>query len=75
VACYLVKYREDFTFTSSLRMRLWCGQDWSEIWGFHGGKDSSRSLLGCDDVWCCGRSHRFGLKIEVEGDNMTVWRT
>jgi hypothetical protein len=22
VACYLVKYREDFTFTSSLRMRL-----------------------------------------------------
>jgi len=21
---------------------------WFEIWGFHGGKDSSRGLLGCD---------------------------
>jgi len=26
-----------------------------EIWGFHGGDCSSRGLLGCDTVWCCGR--------------------
>jgi hypothetical protein len=30
-----------------------------EIWGFHGGKYSSRRLLGCDSVQCCGRIPTF----------------
>jgi len=27
----------------------------NEISGFHGGKDSSPDLLGCDAALCCGR--------------------
>jgi len=33
-----------------------------EIWGFHGDDISCRSLLGCDNVYCCDRiptSRRF----------------
>jgi hypothetical protein len=29
------------------------------FWGFHGGEDSSRGLLGCDAVRCCGRIPTF----------------
>jgi len=32
---------------------------WCKIWGFHGGEDSSRSLLSCEDVQCCGRIPTF----------------
>jgi hypothetical protein len=41
-----IKHRDNFTFTH----KTWC-----EFWGFHGSEDSSRGLLGCDAVWCCGR--------------------
>jgi hypothetical protein len=27
--------------------------------GFHGGDDSSRSFLGCDTVYCCGKIPAF----------------
>jgi len=30
-----------------------------EIWGSHGGEDSSRSRLGYNTVWCCGRMPTF----------------
>jgi len=26
-----------------------------KIWDFHSGEDSSRGLLGCETMWCCGR--------------------
>jgi len=32
-------------------LKITCGN----IRGLYGGEDSSRSLLGCDVVWCCGK--------------------
>jgi len=38
-----------------------------EIWGFHGGEDSSRGLLGCDAVWCWGRIPSFSPLYAEDG--------
>jgi hypothetical protein len=49
---------------------------WNEIWGFHGGEDSNRGLLGYDAVQYCNRmptiqSH-FTLNMETAWTSETL---
>jgi hypothetical protein len=44
------------------------------FWDFNDGEDSSRSLLGRDTVWCCGRVSTFRRNLLPPSSGWKEWR-